>query len=66
MTKPAIMFQWRDGAAMPMDRHIAAKIIRGNRRAKPELRVTVTRRDGAIHIGSATLNAHCRIYRADR
>jgi hypothetical protein len=67
MTKPEIMFQWREGTPMPMERHIAAKIIRGNRRAKPELRITVTRRDGATHIASDKLNAHCRIYRrADR
>jgi hypothetical protein len=66
MTKPAMMLMWRNERPQPIERHIAAKIIRGNRRAAPELRIVVQRKHRETYITSTFLNAGCCIHRADK
>lgn len=57
---------WRGERPQPIARDTAAKIIRGNRRAAPELRIKVQRASGETYITSTFLNVGCCIHRADR
>ena len=65
MNKPAVMLRWLDEVrAQPIPRDIAAKLIRGNRRADHALRIKAFRKNGVTYVGSELLAASCAIYRA--
>lgn len=63
--KPQMLLKWADEkTAQPIDRELAAKTIRRNRRQPKALRVQVFRKHGDTYIVSQFLNVGCVIYRA--
>jgi hypothetical protein len=57
---------WRGETPRPIGRDAAARVIRGNRRAAPELRIEVKRIHRETYITSTFLGVGCCIHRADR
>ena len=66
MNKPAMVLKWQDEkTARPISRASAAELIRKNRLAPKDMKVTVRRKHKETHIGSAFLGVACCIYRAE-
>jgi hypothetical protein len=61
MAKQQVELKWHGEKAQPIERAEAARIIRGNRRQRKELRINVFRKHGDTYIVSDFLNVACCI-----
>jgi len=62
--KPGMVLQWHGEAPQLIARDQAARVIRGNRRADPSLRIRVKRKHRETYIASDFLGVGCCIGRA--